>query len=105
MRFIVQISIPAFSFINTTLLLPASGKKCMYLYVIIHNNKNATVAGCSALEIGAMVDGFLPNEPILEWSAGVLTGMAPFDIRQFWLPDPGRQNCTISASLLPHETS
>ena len=50
-------------FINTTFLLPASGKACMYLYVIIHNNKNATVAGCSALEIGANHPG--SNRPVL----------------------------------------
>ena len=41
---------------------------CMYLYVIIHNNKNATVAGCSALEIGANHPG--SNRPVLPLKKG-----------------------------------
>src|SRR5438105_412930 len=100
----------------------------MYLYGILHNNKNATVAGCSALEIGAnhpgsnrpvlsldansMVNGFLPNEPILEWSAGVLTGFLRLlrllrllrENHSAFTPSPsprwvgrvGNQNCTGS---------
>ena len=42
----------------------------MYASGIIHNNKNATVAGCSALEIGANHPG--SNRPVLPLKKGTM---------------------------------